>query len=116
MKWLGNLLRDGGPSSTRLINLTVAVTGAWLLYYWAKSGGDMGWPWATCFVAYLAYGAGPHVLQKLFDVFKMKFGGGNGNQEATEAKSEAAARPAGKQASSKAQGQAEDGTTPQGGS
>lgn len=61
------LLTDGGPSTTRLINLIVAVTGAWLLYYWARSGGTMDWPWCVSFVAYLAYGAGPAVMTKFFN-------------------------------------------------
>lgn len=81
----GALLLEGGPSSTRLINLIVAVTGAWLLYYWARSGGEMSWPWCVAFIAYLAYGAGPKVLQDFFSVGRAKFGASN-----AEAKSKVA--------------------------
>lgn len=67
---VASLLHDGGPSSTRLINLIVAVTGAWLLYYWARAGGDMGWEWCACFIAYLVYGAGPHVVKQAIDAVR----------------------------------------------
>lgn len=80
--FFGSLLRDGGPSSSRLINLVVAITGAWLLYYWARSGGEMGWPWAVSFMAYLAYGAGPLVLRAFFDVLKTRGGGGEAKSQA----------------------------------
>lgn len=59
-----SLLHDGGPSMTRAINLIVALTGAWLLFFWARSGGEMTWPWCTAFIAYLLYGAGPHVIKQ----------------------------------------------------
>ena len=67
------LLEDGGPSSTRLINMVVAGTGAWLLYYGARSG-EVSWPWAACFMAYLAYGAGPVTLKEWFGVIRAKVG------------------------------------------
>jgi len=65
-----DLLHDGGPSMTRVINFIVALTGAWLLYFWAKGNGEMGWPYAACFVCYLLYGAGPHVIKQAIDAVK----------------------------------------------
>jgi len=89
MKWftrlwdgICDLLHDNGPSSTRLINILVAFTGAWLLYYTAKGDGNTDWPWVCAFVCYMAYGAGPHVLKGYFDLLRSIKGGGN------EAKSE----------------------------
>ena len=71
------MLHEGGPSSTRFINIIVAMTGAWLLWYTARGNGAMEWPWAFCFVCYLAYGAGPKVLTTWFDTIKAIKGGGN---------------------------------------
>ena len=69
---------------TRVINFIVALTGAWLLYYWARSGGDMEWPWCVAFVSYLIYGAGPHVIKQALDTLRVLKGG---KGEAEEAKS-----------------------------
>ena len=82
--WTGlcSLLRDDGPSSTRLINIVVAGTGAWLLYYTAKSSAGTDWPWAICFCAYLAYGAGPHVLKGYFELLKSVKGSHEAPQQA----------------------------------
>ena len=70
-----DLLHDGGPSMTRVINFIVALTGAWLLFFWARAGGDMEWPWAACFISYLIYGAGPHVVKQAIDAIKFIKGG-----------------------------------------
>ena len=76
-----DLLHDGGPSMTRVINFIVALTGAWLLYYTAKNDGDTGWPWICGFIAYLAYGAGPHVMKSYFDLLRAIKGSGNAQQQ-----------------------------------
>lgn len=76
-----DLLHDGGPSMTRVINFIVAVNGFALLYYTAKTDGATGWPWAACFIAYLIYGAGQAAIKQAIDAVKYIKGG---KDESTE--------------------------------
>lgn len=61
----------GNVSSGRIINLFVAVCGSIILGLTAWQN-QVDWPWAFCFIGYLAYGAGTNVFSKWLDVIGAK--------------------------------------------
>lgn len=75
-KYFDKVASDGGPNSSRVINIGVAgiLSICMLKLSWLAKE-DPGMYYWLCFTTYAAYGMGTHTMNKWIDYLRLKAGG-----------------------------------------